>query len=80
MLNNLRNNGTLHKVHLWTDISIGLFALFGLITFLFGIDEVLEVFFNVDLVFHIVIVIMVFGGIVAERIFHGGTHKGMNLH
>jgi hypothetical protein len=75
IISRLRNNGLLHKVHLWTDVSIGTFALVGLLW-----ADMLNIFVQADLVFHMTIMVLAFGGIIAERIFHGKKHKGMATH
>ncbi len=65
-------NGTLHKVHFFADLSIGSFALIGLV-----FAGVLDTFFQVDLYFHITIIVLTFGGILTERIFHRHKHRGV---
>lgn len=75
IIEGLKNNGLLHKVHLWTDVAIGTFALVGL----FWADW-FNLFIHADLVFHITIFTLAFGGIIAERVFHGSKHKGMSVH
>lgn len=71
MLMNLRN-GTLHRVHLYADLSISVMAIIGLF-----FAEVLETWFQVDLIFHIAIFVLATGGIAAERILHRHKHTGV---
>jgi general stress protein CsbA len=65
-------NGTLHRVHLYADLSISVMAIIGLF-----FAEVLETWFQVDLIFHIAIFVLAAGGIVAERILHRHKHSGV---
>ena len=68
---NMRN-GALHRVHLYADLSISAMAFVGLF-----FAEVLETWFQVDLVFHIAIFVLATGGIVSERILHRHKHSGV---
>jgi|SRR6185503_17500060 len=70
-----KRNGILHKVHLWTDVSIGMFALLGLLW-----ADLFNLFVQADLVFHLTIMTLAFGGIALERIFHGKKHGGLSTH
>jgi hypothetical protein len=69
----------LHRVHLWSDFSIGVIALVGLL-----IRDVLEAWYQIDLVFHIIIFTLAAGMILAERVLHGSKHTakifGSGLH
>jgi general stress protein CsbA len=71
MLMNWRN-GTLHRVHLYADLSISVMAIIGLF-----FAEILETWFQVDLIFHIAIFVLATGGIIAERILHRHKHSGV---
>lgn len=62
----------LHRVHLLADLSISVMAIVGLL-----FHEVLEVFFEVDLVFHILIFVLAIGGIVAEKFIFKHKHPGI---
>jgi hypothetical protein len=75
MFARLRSNGLLHKIHLYTDASIGTFALVGLFW-----GNFFNVFVQADLVFHLTIMTLAFGGIIAERVFHGKKHGGLATH
>ena len=68
---NMRN-GALHRVHLYADLSISAMAFVGLF-----FAEVLETWFQVDLIFHIAIFVLATGGIVSERILHRHKHSGV---
>lgn len=70
ILNKLRNNGLLHKIHLWTDVAIGVFALVGLFW-----EGLFDFFIHADVAFHLLIATLAFGGIIAERVLH--KHKGV---
>ncbi len=78
-LNKKFSDGTLHRIHLWADFSIGVIALVGLL-----FAEVLETWYTIDLVFHITIFIMATGGIVTEKLLHRHKHGtelfGKGLH
>jgi len=65
-------NGTLHRVHLYADLSISIMAIIGLF-----FSEVLATWFQVDLIFHIAIFVLATGGIVSERILHRHKHSGV---
>lgn len=65
-------NGALHRVHLYADLSISAMAFVGLF-----FAEVLETWFQVDLIFHIAIFVLATGGIVSERILHRHKHSGV---
>jgi hypothetical protein len=71
VLMNLRN-GALHRVHLYADLSISAMAFIGLF-----FAEVLETWFQVDLVFHLAIFVLAAGGIISERILHRHKHSGV---
>jgi hypothetical protein len=71
----LKNNGLLHKVHLYADLSISAIALIGI--FFSGI---LEAWFQVDMVFHVIIFVVAMGGIIAEKVLHKRKHEGMATH
>lgn len=71
MLMNWRN-GKLHRVHLYADLSISVMAIIGLF-----FAEILETWFQVDLIFHIAIFVLATGGIIAERILHRHKHSGV---
>jgi hypothetical protein len=68
---NLRN-GALHRVHLYADLSISAMAFVGLF-----FAEVLETWFQVDLIFHIAIFVLATGGIISERVLHRHKHSGV---
>lgn len=68
---NMRN-GALHRVHLYADLSISAMAFVGLF-----FAEILETWFQVDLIFHIAIFVLATGGIVSERILHRHKHSGV---
>lgn len=65
-------NGALHRVHLYADLTISAMAIIGLF-----FAEILETWFQVDLVFHIAIFVLATGGIVSERILHRHKHSGV---
>lgn len=73
----IRHNGLLHKVHLYLDFSIGGFALLGLAALLFGFEGLINTFFEVDLWFHVSVIVMTFGMIVLERVLHRRKHSGV---
>lgn len=60
----------LHRAHLIADLSISTMAVVGLL-----FEDVLSLFFEVDIVFHVLIIILATGGIVAEKVFH--RHSGI---
>lgn len=60
----------LHRVHLLADLSISTMAVVGLL-----FEDVLSLFFEVDIVFHILIIILATGGILVEKVFH--RHSGI---
>jgi len=68
----MMRNGVLHRAHLYADLSISAMALVGLF-----FAEVLEAWFQVDLVFHIAIFALATGGIILEKIFHRHKHSGV---
>jgi hypothetical protein len=61
---------SLHKSHLYADAAIGAIAIS---TVILG-DEAFSFFARADLVFHIVIAVLAFGGIAAERLLHRSRH------
>lgn len=62
----------LHRFHLFADLSISTMAVSGLL-----FEEVLEAFFQTDIIFHIVIFVLAIGGIIAERVLHKHKHTGI---
>ena len=62
----------LHRVHLIADLSISSMAVIGLL-----FEEVLEAFFEVDIVFHIAIFVLAIGGIIAEKLIFKHKHPGI---
>jgi hypothetical protein len=60
----------LHRAHLVADLSISTMAVVGLL-----FEDVLSLFFEVDIVFHVLIIALATGGIVAEKVFH--RHSGI---
>ena len=62
----------LHKVHFLADLSISVMAVVGLL-----FSDVLEIFFEVDMVFHILIFVLAIGGIVAEKFIFKHKHPGI---
>lgn len=71
MIMNMRN-ATLHRVHLYADLTISAMAIVGLF-----FADLLETWFQVDLVFHIAIFVLATGGIISERILHRHKHSGV---
>ena len=65
-------NGLLHRVHLYADLSISAMAIVGLF-----FADILETWFQVDLVFHIAIFVLATGGIISERVLHRHKHSGV---
>lgn len=68
------NKEILHRIHMITDAAIGALAL-GVI--IFGEEVFHDLFLQADMVFHIIIVVLAFGAIVAERVLHRHRHKGV---
>jgi hypothetical protein len=62
----------LHRVHLYADLSISAMAFVGLF-----FADVLETWFQVDLIFHIAIFVLAAGGIISERVLHRHKHSGV---
>lgn len=65
-------NGALHRAHLYADLSISAMAIIGLF-----FADLLETWFQIDLIFHIAIFVLATSGIVAERILHKHKHSGV---
>jgi hypothetical protein len=65
-------NETLHRVHLYADLTISAMAIVGLF-----FADILETWFQVDLVFHVMIFVLATGGIISERILHRHKHSGV---
>jgi hypothetical protein len=66
------NKETLHQLHLYADLTISALAIVGLF-----FAEILETWFQFDMIFHIVIFVIAISGIVAERVLHRHKHKGV---
>jgi len=60
----------LHRAHLLADLSISAMAVVGLL-----FEDVLSLFFEVDIVFHIAIFVLAISGIVVEKVLH--KHSGI---
>jgi hypothetical protein len=65
-------NGALHRAHLYADLSISVMAIIGLF-----FADILETWFQVDLIFHIAIFVLATGGIISERVLHRHKHSGV---
>jgi general stress protein CsbA len=62
----------LHRIHLAADVSISAMAMVGLL-----FAEVLELFFEADFVFHVLIFVLAIGGVLIEKFFHRHKHAGV---
>jgi hypothetical protein len=60
----------LHRAHLLADLSISTMAVVGLL-----FEDVLSLFFEVDIIFHILIIVLAASGIAVEKILH--RHSGI---
>lgn len=60
----------LHRVHLLADLSISTMAVVGLL-----FEDVLSLFFEVDIIFHILIIVLATSGILVEKLLH--KHSGI---
>ncbi len=62
----------LHRIHLAADVSISAMAIVGLL-----FAEVLELFFEADFVFHVLIFALAIGGVLIEKVLHRHKHAGV---